>query len=353
MIIAIAAASGYGIYHETRPDRWVKYCSTDFLISLDWKDHGSARSELESRFFDKQFTRAQTVAYLTKQSGVYPFDIRSPRPVGSALHVSRPRSLMCIGNCGGSSGAEIVLGTTLSEALTIDGQVKHESEGHLWRSEVLKQWIPRLAPGTHTIGLTSTIEYNVRAPFNEPEFNGVFDLPHLPCIVKATIQTEISIRETDYENLIVSKYDEELEQAAYRGNWFGTLNAGWQLQLFLSQEEPAPPLAGRITLAVDGSDDRCTFTFAFPEELCQLHNNIPDCIALAEHNRAVFIPDAAIAFDLGYMEYFSGAIEWRDFRFEGKSPHLGAPEIVRPLDPVESAGTRAKVVALSDNTETR
>lgn len=55
-VLAIVGGLAYGVYHETRPHRWVKYCSTDYLLSLIVPPRANVWNELELRLINGDFT---------------------------------------------------------------------------------------------------------------------------------------------------------------------------------------------------------------------------------------------------------------------------------------------------------
>jgi len=194
LIAAALGGSGYGIYHETRPHRIVRYYSTDYLLSRElrspndnyfvWRADQNIYCELLRRTESKQLTKKQFDDWLRLYTEEYApdIDIPSPYPVGFKLELAGkiPRCSWPLGSPG--LPPEFPGGWTYThehDTLYIDGNLiattRFEKDvspitmlmemGLYEDPRVAIAHAHTLTPGTHQIEIRRTVRFEDREEF--------------------------------------------------------------------------------------------------------------------------------------------------------------------------------------------
>lgn len=338
VLLALIGGAGYGIYHETRPDRWVRYCTTNYLFSSRWISQPHIHQEITRRFYDKRLTAEQTTRYLTEwwDMRTIATPIRSPRPVGRTTGVGfRPHNPDCLSSffsgCGGDF--DPFEKTPLGEEIWIDGRVAMVKAPFVDSRTELGELIARLPAGEHLIESRRDTRFNIDKAFLTPQCGSKYRLPHLPCTISTSKKMTIEVVEAGIGDFVTAEYDDAIVYQLKNENWFSGFG------LFTGRTRTANNrylgLVGTLDVLhadPETMSDATVSTFRIPEESCRFHATLREFGDQLCNTEVYFTPDAELAFDAGCTNYFNGIVEWHSLVLKNGIPQLGVPDVVRPFE---------------------
>jgi len=344
-----------------RPHRIVRYYSTDYLLNRELqspKDYVSgARSdwniytELFRRTESKQLTKKQFDDWLRLYTEEYApdIDIPSPYPVGVKLELAGkiPRCSWPLGQPGiPPKFPGFWTYTHEHDMLYIDGNLIATTRFEKDVSPI-KMWIeiglykhPRVAlahahtlsPGTHQIEIRRTIRFEDREEFNIARS---WESYYLPTTITYTSRKEVEVVNLGAAALTKGIYDHRDVEVLRTEMEFDDFSS---ISEYSQRRSPVfPVVAGYCLIYPDtitnADSDPCIYRI--PQDNCRVSEIFTVCIADAKGGQAIFVPDAALAFDAGHGWYFNGVIEWHNIKIENGMPVFGPPDVIRPYEPHE------------------
>ncbi len=324
----------YGIYHETRPNRIVRYYSTDYLLEVtNSKQDSFSDFELIRRYLageiDEYEATLMVKSYIMEDR--LSLFIRTPHPYTSVFE------------SGGSWSCEQYSESKRDQRLYPYpfNLLKRDYEYVIYvndvpRSTVSGDGYPRkqiagairgLVPGDYCITLECTTSFE---KFRDQHYIK-WGLPIPPVVPQpVTIETvsQLVIEETGPEAFVHAEYDDGPLFQEWLDSWFNKdghiacLGGSWYL---------ATPLAGQFQIFKIGTDDPIC-SFRIPHDRERIANVVDQHLNEDLVYRVRYTPSAALAFDAGYHDYFDGVIEWHNVKIENGMPVFGTPDVIRPYD---------------------
>ena len=336
LVLTLVAGAGWGIHHETRPDRWIRWRTTNSMLSQPFPLWGDVRLELQRRLELGRFSESQTRAFCTAIAGVADLKIRTPRPVGRDEAVVGDLNNYCDFEIGPACETSATLDyDVVSQSLWIDGEFKCRRSPHLLLRETLSKYIPELSPGSHVVEVRSELQFKLSRYYALLVSSGARPIPHLPCVVDASASETIEIQEDSITTYVTPRYDDQCLDHVRLGHWTVGLGSFSWTRMATELHGDAPLLAGRLHLTATIDSEPFAMDIEIPRDGCWCVQRVSETLSKASTVHAEFTPDAAIAFDVGLDEYFNGVIEWRNAPVRNGRPILGPPDVVRPYEPAE------------------
>ena len=365
LIAAVLGGIGYGIYHETRPHRWVRYCTTNYLLSIEreggfqngapFRSSMSINNELIRRIKLKQLSQTQFDELVRLYTGSYfpVVDIRSPYPVGfNAMLAGKPRECARYAPyITGQPGLYQTIPYLLShihegDVLYINGSIVKSNEygtrlspynflrGGINDPRPAIDFLHTLSLGTHDFKLVRTVRFDETSP-GISQTEDSWESYYLPTSITYVTEQSLDIVEAEATSLVNARYEEAHEQLI-------TDRAEFKQYDFANELNQAdvykfPNIAGFCCIYLDSAleEDNNPCCWRIPQNNCVADLIVRQCGEDATGGRAIFVPDAALAFDAGYDDYFNGVIEWHNIKIENGMPVFGTPDVIRPYNPDE------------------
>ncbi len=358
MVAAVVGGLGYGVYHETRPHRIVRYYSTDYLLERELQSpkfflYGARYDEdlydeLLRRAQSRQLTQAHFDDWLRLYTEEYApqIDIPSPYPVGFRLELAGKlrRCNWLLGSPGFQApfpGYWVY--THVKDELLINGKLIAATDFNKDVSPttlLVEMGIyedPRIAighahtlkTGTHQIEIRRTIRFEER---EESKAANSWEAHYLPTTITYTSRKEVEVVKQDAASLTKGIYDECDVDILKTKMEFKNYSSIREYDRRRSLNFPV--VAGYCliypTTSRDAETEACVYRI--PQDNCRVAEIIVDCIADANGGQAIFVPDADLAFDAGHDWYFYGVIEWHNIKIKNGMPLFGTPDVIRPYN---------------------
>jgi|GEM_PF-4953155 len=332
LIVALVGGVGYGVYHEIQPDRWVRYVSSEYLIELEAGNAGDhVRFELDRRYVKGILAGKPLTTLLQQRIEPRKLRIQSPWPADTDARVQ----YWFVG-CPFESikfyEFEPSFGQVKQEAFYInDRQVLTEER----RLELVEEILPELnvlEVGQHNIKHLQLIDV-YRFPYanQSPWVPPTRALLQSGLIASVMIRSTFTYEKTDkpLEALIPGRFDEHRRDEIISNPVF--------LELYDMDYGQIPASITRLKLAGElrieplapNPIDPTPLIVLIPHDACEALAMIGNRGLDMKHVKVTFTPDAGLAFDFNFEDYFDGIIRWEEADMLNG---LGLPDSVEPND---------------------
>ncbi len=328
-VVTLGVSLYWGIRHELQPHRWVRWCSSAYLIDLEKRSgKTNVKAELNRRFTEHLLTKNDTIALLTIRTELPEIPIQSPRPAGIKV-VADGQLEECPGTTVCYFGTRLtrfpcILGEEVVEDLLfLDGK-RIGSKNILDEHEL--NIVRNLPAGQYEIIRQQTIRYEA-LPKEVYATLGQTSPTHMPSDVTVSFTREIAILDKAPTHFVNGEY------SPYDQNWVhGTHNYPCDISAIGVFENgiTSPPLAGYVKVEIPHDEpDQMRTRYQIPQQRCELQMLLR---VYASNELALdisYTPDAATAFDAGYQSYFNGVMRWNAVKL---NESIKAPTLIKPLE---------------------
>jgi len=316
LVVGLVFGLGYGVYHETRPHRWVKYCTNNYLLDLA-SDESPGRyiiPELRIRILNGELDSERELdRYLAIEADKpdlwlfpqWPFGLE-PQLFGDTQ--ACPSDTRFAGCGGGFSNVFLFYPESVVDSLYIDGRQIAARRNFVSVKDDICPRLASLSVGQHQFEVRRVISFTV------PDYLKTF----VPSEVTQWSPREIEVASTTSVEVVDATAADLLRPVFNDVN--SSIFADWNWSSPFSNEMPylvngdsLPPIAGEIQFYGENSDGELELvTCAYPHEACSLRKEIKAMIDRGHIKVGIeFIPDASLAFDRGHESYYSGLLTWR------------------------------------------
>ncbi len=332
VVLALVGGLGYGVYHEIQPDRWVRYVSTNYLIELEAGNAGDhVRFELDRRYVDGILVGNQLAKLLQLRIRPSDMNIRSPWPANADARLQH-RSFNCPSGMRESLLRYSQYGKVLKEELLIDNQSAVSADRQLDVAEEVLPELNKLGVGRHTIVLRQHLDV-ANFPFasGSPLQPSTWGWSMSGVIASVPVSSTITYEKADMplKELFPGRFDEYRREEIKSNPVF--------LELYDMSHGRIPTSIKRLKLAGEllieplapNAIDPTPLILFIPHDACDALGLIGARGTDMKHVKVTFTPDAGLAFDANFYDYFDGIIRWEEAdMLDG----LGLPDSVEPND---------------------
>lgn len=342
-VVALVFGLGYGVYHETRPHRWVRYCSTDYLIAkftMDFSRH--CENEINTRLVNGVLDLRQLRKWL--KASIIPTDISivSPRPIDLPPEVDGD-PIVCEWICRGTGPYYVMPFTPCNERSVYET---------LWIDGIQKTTMGRMVSKWHDV-MPTVQEFDVGRHEIEVRRHVAFDCSPVATEMgfsEANQTIEVTRIDRQYVDVVESKPGsmipacslDEFVAELNDGAWFRVLPylPRW------SNESGSIKLAGRFkfsNVAPNRASGKATVSIRFPHDLCKMKELLGRSFSSDEMLQVTFTPDEYLAIDAGFDRFINCQIIWSNVTIVDGYPKFITPESIVDAPKRDSKFARSKL----------